>query len=157
MRFFSSIYESWREIQYEKYEALELEERLKGKRVLDAGSSSGFLSDFLRERGTEVQIISLDADIRALRGCSSERVLGRVEMLPFKEGVFDSIICFDVLHLSKTLDLRPLKKGGEAIVGVPWRHRETLLRWLERVEKERAELMEINVREREFVAILNRP
>jgi len=154
MEFFSSIYESWREIQYEKYSALKLEKRLRGKRVLDAGSSLGFLTDFLKERGVESQIISLDVDERALRKCSSEKILGNVVALPFKRGVFDAIVCFDVLHLSGDIDLRPLKRGGQAIVGVPWKHGEVLLEWIERIEKKEVEIEEVDGRERELVALL---
>jgi|GEM_PF-5786624 2-polyprenyl-3-methyl-5-hydroxy-6-metoxy-1,4-benzoquinol methylase len=150
MSFFTSIYESWREIQYEKYSTLELDKRLKGKRVLDAGSSVGFLSDFLQERGCNAEIISVDLDEGALIKCSSESVLGDITNLPFKERCFDAIVCFDVLHLSRTIDLRPLKEGGEMIVGVPKRHENVLLEW---IEGKNAEIREINGKEREIVAL----
>ncbi|MDI3502319.1 MAG: hypothetical protein PWR09_443 [Archaeoglobi archaeon] len=154
MRFFSSIYESWREIQYEKYEKLELDRRLEKKRVLDAGASCCFLSDFLKERGVRAELISLDSDIQALKRCISERVAGDVSKLPFRDEIFDVIVCMDVLHLSKDLDLRPLRRGGIAIVGVPERHRKILLEWLRDRE---AEIFEINGREREIVAFVTRP
>lgn len=115
--FFSEVYESWREIQYEKYE--EILKRIEanglslGKFVLDLGSASGFLYDFLAERAAEVEIVALDVDKKSLmKNSSDHRVIADGDNLPFKKSVFDSLFCVDVAHLLDYLEFDCIKKKG---------------------------------------------
>ena len=115
-----------------------------GKRVLDVGCSSGYLSEPLSKRGNTLVGIELDpaAAREAERWC--ERVLvGDVEAmeLPLDPGSFEVVLCGDVIeHLrdpgAALARLRPLLvSGGRLVVSTPnianWAMRLSLLagRW----------------------------
>jgi 2-polyprenyl-3-methyl-5-hydroxy-6-metoxy-1,4-benzoquinol methylase len=115
-----------------------------GKRVLDVGSSSGYLAKPLRERGNTIVGLELDATAarEAERYC--ERVLvGDVETmeLPLEPASFDVVLCGDLIEHLRTpgaalARLRPfLKPGGRLVVSTPnvanWAIRLSLLagRW----------------------------
>jgi 2-polyprenyl-3-methyl-5-hydroxy-6-metoxy-1,4-benzoquinol methylase len=115
-----------------------------GKRVLDVGCSSGYLSEPLSQRGNTLVGIELDVDAarEAERWC--ERVLvGDVERmeLPLEPGSFDVVLCGDVIeHLrdpgAALARLRPLLvPRGRLVVSTPnianWAMRLSLLggRW----------------------------
>jgi len=115
-----------------------------GKRVLDVGCSSGYLSEPLSKRGNTLVGIELDpaAAREAERWC--ERVLvGDVEAmeLPLDPGSFEVVLCGDVIeHLrdpgAALARLRPLLvPGGRLVVSTPnianWAMRLSLLagRW----------------------------
>jgi 2-polyprenyl-3-methyl-5-hydroxy-6-metoxy-1,4-benzoquinol methylase len=115
-----------------------------GKRVLDVGCSSGYLSEPLSQRGNTLVGIELDpgAAREAERFC--ERVLvGDLETmeLPLEPASFDVVLCGDVIeHLrdpgAALARLRPfLKPGGRLVVSTPnianWAMRLSLLagRW----------------------------
>jgi O-antigen biosynthesis protein len=115
-----------------------------GRRVLDAGCSSGYLAEPLRDRGNT--IVGLELDPIAAREAEAfcERVLvGDVETmeLPLEPGSFDVVLCGDLVeHLrdpAATLArLRPfLRPGGRLVVSTPnvanWAVRLSLLggRW----------------------------
>lgn len=115
-----------------------------GKRVLDVGCSSGYLSEPLSHRDNTLVGIELQsaAAREAERWC--ERVLvGDVETmeLPFEPGSFDVVLCGDVIeHLrdpgAALARLRPLLvQGGRLVVSTPnianWAMRLSLLagRW----------------------------
>lgn len=115
-----------------------------GKRVLDVGCSSGYLSEPLSQRGNTLVGIELDpgAAHEAERFC--ERVLvGDLETmeLPLEPASFDVVLCGDVIeHLrdpgAALARLRPfLKPGGTLVVSTPnianWAMRLALLggRW----------------------------
>jgi 2-polyprenyl-3-methyl-5-hydroxy-6-metoxy-1,4-benzoquinol methylase len=115
-----------------------------GKRVLDAGCSSGYLAKPLSERGNAIVGLELDpaAAHEAERYC--ERVLvGDVETmeLPLEPASFDVVLCGDLVeHLrdpgAALARFRPLlKAGGRLVVSTPnianWAIRLSLLagRW----------------------------
>jgi 2-polyprenyl-3-methyl-5-hydroxy-6-metoxy-1,4-benzoquinol methylase len=115
-----------------------------GKRVLDVGCSSGYLSEPLSQRGNTLVGIELDPEAarEAERFC--ERVLvGDLETmeLPLEPGSFDVVLCGDVIeHLrgpgAALARLRPfLRSGGRLVVSTPnianWAMRLSLLagRW----------------------------
>ena len=115
-----------------------------GKRVLDVGCSSGYLSEPLSRRGNTLVGIELDpaAAREAERFC--ERVLvGDLETmeLPLEHESFDVVLCGDVIeHLrdpgAALARLRPfLAEGGRLVVSTPnianWAMRLSLLagRW----------------------------
>jgi 2-polyprenyl-3-methyl-5-hydroxy-6-metoxy-1,4-benzoquinol methylase len=115
-----------------------------GKRVLDVGCSSGYLSEPLSRRGDTLVGIELDAAAarEAERWCESVLV-GDVETmeLPFEPASFDVVLCGDVIeHLrdpgAALARLRPLLvPGGRLVVSTPnianWAMRLSLLagRW----------------------------
>jgi 2-polyprenyl-3-methyl-5-hydroxy-6-metoxy-1,4-benzoquinol methylase len=115
-----------------------------GKRVLDVGCSSGYLSEPLSRRGNTLVGIELDPEAaqEAERFC--ERVLvGDLETmeLPLEHESFDVVLCGDVIeHLrdpgAALARLRPfLAAGGRLVVSTPnianWAMRLSLLagRW----------------------------
>jgi 2-polyprenyl-3-methyl-5-hydroxy-6-metoxy-1,4-benzoquinol methylase len=115
-----------------------------GKRVLDVGCSSGYLSEPLSRRGNTLVGIELDPEAaqEAERFC--ERVLvGDLETmeLPLEPASFDVVLCGDVIeHLrdpgAALARLRPfLKPSGTLVVSTPnianWAMRLSLLagRW----------------------------
>ena len=115
-----------------------------GRRVLDVGCSSGYLSEPLSQRGNTLVGIELDPEAarEAERFC--ERVLvGDLETmdLPLEPASFDVVLCGDVIeHLrdpgAALARLRPLlRPGGRLVVSTPnianWAMRLSLLagRW----------------------------
>jgi 2-polyprenyl-3-methyl-5-hydroxy-6-metoxy-1,4-benzoquinol methylase len=115
-----------------------------GKRVLEVGCSTGYLSERLVQRGNTV--VGLELDPEAAREAEQwcERVLvGDLERmeLPFEPASFDVVLCGDVIeHLrdpgAALARLRPLlKPGGRLVVSTPnianWAMRLSLLagRW----------------------------
>ncbi len=167
MTFFTKIYESWRKIQYEKYEVI-LENlglyglELNNKYIFDVGSSKGFLHDFLEERGIKPRVfVAMDVDKEAIRkNRTSLKVVGMGEALPFKREIFDVIFCIDVLHLLKRkIDIEPLKNGGILIISLPKRYEHKMNAEVERLTNNGCKLLslfEINGQEEEKVAIMMR-
>jgi len=115
-----------------------------GKRVLDVGCSSGYLSEPLQQRGNTLVGIELDADAaRAAERWCEQVLVGDVERmeLPLEPGSFDVVLCGDVIeHLrdpgAALARLRPLLvPGGRLVVSTPnianWAMRLSLLggRW----------------------------
>ncbi len=83
----------YRNIQYEKYARMLNDVKLKG-RILDLGSGTGLLSDFLNKK-----IIDVDISINMLRKSKNKnRILGDAENLPFKNNVFDFVLSFTLLQ-----------------------------------------------------------
>ena len=116
----------------------------EGKRVLDVGCSSGYLSEPLATRGNTIVGIELDPDAARAAEAFCERVLvGDVETmaLPLDPASFDVVLCGDVIeHLRDPVAtlarLRPfLKPGGRLVLSTPnvanWAIRLSLLagRW----------------------------
>lgn len=78
-----------------------LETHLIGPRVLDAGCGGGGFVDFLSETGFEAVGVDLHAQFLEVARRSEFRgrfVQGDVSRLPFRDKVFDSTFCFDVLE-----------------------------------------------------------
>lgn len=115
-----------------------------GKRVLEVGCSTGYLTERLVQRGNTVVGLELDPDAarEAERWCEWVLVgdLERME-LPLEPGSFDVVMCGDVIeHLldpgAALARLRPLlEPGGRLVVSTPnvanWAMRLSLLagRW----------------------------
>jgi glycosyltransferase involved in cell wall biosynthesis len=119
---------------------LALAEEIRPKRVLEVGTAGGYLTQRLKELGSQVVGIELDKDMAALAAPHCERMLqGDVETLDLSDlGEFDLIICADVLeHLSRPERVlarltQTLKPGGRAVISLPniamWLWRWRLLR-----------------------------
>ncbi len=108
--FSSQIYESWRSLQYEKYDFLlsKIPDFFDGT-ILDSGCGNSFLKRYLKTRNINANIIGVDiADGDIVADASS---------LPFPDECFEKIACIDAIHLFNP-DLRVLKKGGMILASV---------------------------------------
>jgi SAM-dependent methyltransferase len=96
--------------------------------ILDAGCGTGGTTAFLANLGT---VTGLDFSTEAL-GFAKKRGLkritrGSIERLPFPDGAFDALTCFDVLYHRGVVDewralsefKRVLKPGGVAVLREP--------------------------------------
>jgi ubiquinone/menaquinone biosynthesis C-methylase UbiE len=160
MRFFNRIYDSWRDIQTEKYR--HIVERIgisvfEDKLIVDAGASTGFLFDFFRECKLNVRMICTDIDKVSIKHNKCEfKLVCDVQRMPFKKHVFDIMFCIDVLHLLESLDTSLLKQNGILILGVIKKHEEKFDNFIKsaRSEFKVLDIFEIKGREEEKVAIL---
>jgi SAM-dependent methyltransferase len=104
---------------------------LRGIQVLDAGCGTGYNLGWLKDQYGAV-VTGFDFSPRALDFCRKRRagslVCADAALLPFASGVYDLVICFDVItHLenesarSGTLRefLRILRPGGHLMIRVP--------------------------------------
>lgn len=94
----------------------------KNNRILDLGCGPGYMGAlFARENN----VLLGDSDSKNLTKINGERIVLDGRDLPFKDEVFDYVICADVLeHVyedDKVLDniYRVIKRGGKAIITVP--------------------------------------
>jgi SAM-dependent methyltransferase len=105
-----------------------------GQRLLDVGANTCWASAHFAERGLDVTALDITAaEWQGLRtgewwfdakGCRFDRVLGRMDDLPFADATFDWVWCCQVLHhnppeqLARTLrELhRVLRPGGTLVV-----------------------------------------
>jgi 2-polyprenyl-3-methyl-5-hydroxy-6-metoxy-1,4-benzoquinol methylase len=95
-----------------------------GKRVLDAGCSSGYLARPLAARGCTVVGLELDsAAAEEARAVCEEVLVGDVETmeLPFEPGSFDVVLCGDLIEHLRDPEaflrrMRPLLRGGGKLV-----------------------------------------
>jgi 2-polyprenyl-3-methyl-5-hydroxy-6-metoxy-1,4-benzoquinol methylase len=104
-----------------------LDADLAGKRLLDAGSGTGWFSAEACRRGADVT--SLDVGERLLaevaKKCASRRVVGDVLALPFGDASFDAVVCTEVIE--HTVEparaiaelARVLAPGGVLAITVP--------------------------------------
>lgn len=110
--FSSQIYSSWKEVQEEKYKSLLNFRHIFNGLVLEIGSGSGYLSDFLVANGINASMICVDIE-------KPSDVLADGAELPFKDTIFDTIISIDAMHLIDDNDFaRVLKKGGFALLAL---------------------------------------
>ncbi|MET1124270.1 MAG: class I SAM-dependent methyltransferase [Archaeoglobaceae archaeon] len=156
--FSSKIYGSWREIQFEKFEAIfEAIEELDVELglTLDLGAANGFLKEFMVARGIEAEVVALDIDGDTLKLNPSEHlIVADGNALPFGCEVFDSLFCIDVAHLLERLDISCVKDGGLVVLALPYRHAEKFEKIKGQLDAEIAVEFVINGREKEIVAIM---
>ncbi|MDI6708341.1 MAG: class I SAM-dependent methyltransferase [Candidatus Thermoplasmatota archaeon] len=103
--FYNSRY---KEIQYEKYRTIFASpylsaENLKCK-ILDLGCGTGLLLEFLKESKLPY-IVGIDISAEMLKFSKEEKILGDVEMLPFKDNSFDLAFSFTVIQNLPTLKI----------------------------------------------------
>lgn len=107
----------------------------RAERILDAGSGSGLLAIFLKERFPQKEIHGVDLSpigIEMAKRRAGERKLevrwqlvDLEDGLPYSDSSFDLIICHEVLeHLTRPADAirnmaRTLKRGGKLVVISP--------------------------------------
>jgi len=102
--------------------------RVPSGKLLDIGCAEGFLLKWAEKRG--YNSYGMDISTYAISQLSTKRsgsklCLGSIEALPFIDGCFDVITCFDVLeHLEQPLNRaarmnRCLKTGGVLVMSTP--------------------------------------
>ena len=100
---------------------------LQGKKLLDAGCGTGFFSQAASSKGADVTSMDMGQrllDQVALK-CRSNRVIGSVLQLAFRDESFDLIICSEVIeHTDNPLGAigelyRVLRPGGTLALTVP--------------------------------------
>jgi len=97
--------------------------------ILDAGCGNGWLASLYRDRHTVVGIDIADANLRRIQDLGIHAVKHNLDAaLPFADGVFDTVICSEILEHILCPDqllreiLRVLKPGGRVILTVPNLH-----------------------------------
>lgn len=99
---------------------------VRGKKVLDVGSSQGLVMDELKAGELTVCVDLAEAYLRIAQEHGHRTVLADGAALPFRSGIFDMVICSGVLEhvLSPEAVLeeiaRVLKQAGTVFVLVPW-------------------------------------
>ncbi len=125
------FYDEWMgDEQREKIREILKRVKLNGL-ILDLGSGPGYLSEFLKG------VISLDINKDYLLSFSGKRILGDMNYLPFKDGVFDSVFSLDSFHFLKNVEKlkRVLKKGGKIVVSI-FCNKENCIEKGDKIEKE---------------------
>lgn len=99
------------------------------QRILDAGCGNGWLASRYGKRHTVVGIDLADANLRRVRDQGILAVKYNLDgPLPFADGVFDTVVCSEILEHIFSPDLllreilRILKPGGRVILTVPNLH-----------------------------------
>jgi len=95
--------------------------------TLDCGSGSGYKTIFIISKG--INVVSIDIDILSLRNLAKDRpgsiICGDVQHLPFKDNIFDSIMCSEVLEHLPDPEMcineiyRVTKKNGVGVFTTP--------------------------------------
>jgi 2-polyprenyl-3-methyl-5-hydroxy-6-metoxy-1,4-benzoquinol methylase len=103
---------------------------LKGKKVLDVGCEAGYVSLRLNSKGANVYSFDIckSALIDFKKKKNSEKVnifMAAAQKIPFKNNLFDYVICTEVIEHMPMLDLsisemkRVLKPGGTVLITFP--------------------------------------
>ena len=104
-----------------------LREDITGKKLLDAGCGTGWFSKLSCERGAIVTSMDLGENLlsKVAQKCTSERVVGSILEIPFKDNSFDIIVSSEVIeHVPdpyKAIQelFRVLKPGGTLVLTTP--------------------------------------
>jgi len=98
--------------------------RLECARVLDVGDTDGLILKGLGKPGTGFNLS--DAALRNIRSNGIEAVGGDGHGLPFEDGSFDVVLCFEMLehveapHQVLTELARVAGDGGRVFLSIPW-------------------------------------
>jgi ubiquinone/menaquinone biosynthesis C-methylase UbiE len=101
---------------------------LKGKKVLDIGCEAGYVSILMKNKGADVYSFDIikEALLKFKKKVPNEKVfLAAAQKMPLKDGVFDFIVCTEVIEHMPSLDkafaemYRVLKKGGKLLITFP--------------------------------------
>ena len=85
-------------------------------RILDAGSGSGRNLPYFVRHGYQVAAIDREiASVAAIRALVPAAALGELDALPWRDGVFDAVICSAVLHFARDAN------HWQAMVAEMWR------------------------------------
>ncbi len=118
------VYESWKPVQYAKYESMfqKIRDRIRKGSLFDYGIGPGWLEMFFDEKGVRFdRIVGFDPEPKM-----TEPKLANVEYVhsgPLEEE-FDNVFCIDTAHLLKEPEEELphlVRKGGLLVVSVPMR------------------------------------
>lgn len=128
--FSPDVYGSWRDVQAHKFREMrkhlgpDFDALFKGL-VLDIGCGFGYLEKMFKGRNRKTksvnQFIGIDNSMEMHKKPIAifPRVLGDGDALPFKDNSFDSVVCFDTIHLLENQDFyRVLKPNGLAAFSI---------------------------------------
>ena len=105
-----------------RYYAVSKLKKIKNALILDAGGGVGIISSELDKTNDRV---NLDFGIKELRICKDKtdetikNVNGVINILPFKDSIFDHVVCCHVLDFGKALDLENNNVITESIYRYP--------------------------------------
>ena len=94
----------------------------KGKWILDLGCGRGYVGKELQKNN---RVVFAEIDAELIKDIKGMRIILDANKLPFKNEVFDYVICADVLeHIKDDKKIlrnihELLKKGGKAIIALP--------------------------------------
>ena len=102
-------------------------EDLQEKKLLDAGSGTGWFSKEAAQRGAKVFSLDVGENILAqvAKKCETERIAGSVLDIPFADNYFDTVISTEVIEHTNNPKRaiqemhRVLKKNGVLVLTVP--------------------------------------
>jgi len=109
------------------FDELLAKEKLKNKKLLDAGCGTGWFSAVATKRGAQVTSMDIGKNLlkQVAKKCHSKRIVGSILKMPFKANTFDYVISSEVVeHVSnpdKALRelYRVLKPGGILVLTTP--------------------------------------
>lgn len=120
--FFSKIYKSWKDIQIKKYEKmLQILPYLRNKKILDIGIGHGYFEEFLKSKGINADIVSIDPNKEMMQDNLSKAlaIIADGNALPFGDNSFDIIICLDAAQFINSNDfIRVLKPSGLVLFSI---------------------------------------
>ncbi len=115
--FFDKIYESWRDIQYEKYKFIFpiIKKYYDGRRILDIGCGHLFFEQYVESIQKEIRQKMIAVDVHG----NGVDVICDGSFLPFKK-IFGIVISIDSAHKFDTDDVKNvLMDDGIFIVALP--------------------------------------
>ena len=90
----------------------------KNSFILDAGCGTGGTMKFLKERGYK-NLCGIDKSEIAIRYCMKRGLKGikrgTIQKLPYKDNIFDAIVCMDVLYHKGVERKRALKEFNRVL------------------------------------------
>ena len=88
-------------------------------RLLDAGCGTGGMLEFLQGQICDLNGTGVDAAEEAVRHCHQRGLgtvqMGAVEALPYADGVFDAVLCLDVLYHAGVCEDRALAEMSRVL------------------------------------------
>jgi SAM-dependent methyltransferase len=85
--------------------------------LLDVGAASGDLGAAVQARFPQARVVSVDRQVRNLRGAAQPKLAADAFALPFRPGEFDFVYCSLLLHEYPDAEVRQLLRGLWRLAG----------------------------------------